>query len=45
MSEKLTIIITSSFIPSHPSIKIIKETIQSIENLKTNKNNCLIDTQ
>ena len=44
MSEKLTIIITSSCIPSHPSIKIIKETIQSLENLKTNKNNCLIDT-
>ena len=44
MSEKLTIIVTSSFIPSHPCIKIIKQTIESLEKIKTNKNNCLMDT-
>ena len=31
----LSVIITSSFIPSHPSIKIIKQTIESLELINT----------
>jgi len=41
-NKKLTIIITSSFIPSHPSIRIIKETIESLNLVKMQNNTKVI---
>ena len=42
MNNMLTVVITSSFIPSHPSIKLIKETIESLSLLNPPSNTKII---